>query len=86
MLVTFKDIKFLFVNHITNALPINSNSFINKGNNFAYFFLIMLRLINKQPRIAAHKKCTEKAVRKLGRPRKRWQKGAKLFSEKCCLI
>jgi len=46
----------------------------------------MLRLINKQPRIAAHKKYTEKVVRKLGRPENRWQDWAKLFLEKCCLI
>jgi hypothetical protein len=31
MLVTFKDIKFLFVNYIINALPIDSLSFINKA-------------------------------------------------------
>jgi len=31
-------------------------------------------------------KFTEKVVRKLGRPSKRWQDRAKLFSEKCCQI
>jgi len=46
----------------------------------------MLWLLSKQPRIAAHKKSTEKVVRKLGRPRNRWQDGAKLFSEECCQI
>jgi len=46
----------------------------------------MLRLINKQPRIAAHKKYTDKVVRKLGRPRNRWQDCATLFSEKCYQI
>jgi len=39
MFVTFKHIKVLFVKYIIKALPINSHSFINKANNFAYFFL-----------------------------------------------
>jgi hypothetical protein len=82
MFVTFKNIQFLFVNYIINALPIDSLSFINKVNNFAYFFLIMLRSINKQPRIPAHKKYTEKVVRKLGRPGNTWQDCVELFSEK----
>jgi len=37
MLVTFKDIKVLFVNYVINALPIDSHSFINK--------LILLQII-----------------------------------------
>jgi hypothetical protein len=39
MLVTFKDIKFLFVNYIINALPVDFRSFINKTNIVADFFL-----------------------------------------------
>ena len=50
MLVTFQDIKFLYVNYMINALPVDSRSFINKTNTGADFFLIMLRLLNEQPR------------------------------------
>jgi hypothetical protein len=38
-LVTFKDIKVLFVNYIINALPVDFRSFINKTNIVADFFL-----------------------------------------------
>ena len=50
MLVTFKDIKVLFVNYIIYALPVDSLSLINKTNIVADFFLTTLRfvVINKQ--------------------------------------
>jgi len=86
MLVTFKCMKVLFVKYIINVLPVDYLSFINKANNVASFFLKLLRLLNKQPFIAAHKKSTEYVGRNVGRTRHRWQEGAKLLSEKCCLI
>jgi hypothetical protein len=83
MLVTFKDIKILFVIYFINALPTDSLSLRNKTNIVAHFFLTMLRLLNVQPRIlnAAYKISTENVRRKLGRTRHKLQVGANLFSE-----
>jgi len=39
MLLTFKDIKFLFVNYIIHGLTIDSLSFINKTYIVAYYIL-----------------------------------------------
>jgi len=88
MLVTFKAIKNLFVKSIINTLPIDYRSFINKANIVADYFL---NNANEIKRAATYRECSKNKFsknvgRKLGRTRPRWQDGAKLFLEKCCLI
>jgi len=77
MLVPFKGMEVQFAKYIKNALPINSNLFINKANNVATFFLLLLRLLDKQPFIAAHKKSTENVGRNVGRTRHTHVDGSK---------
>ena len=61
MLVTFKDIKALFVNYIINALPIDSRSFINTTNIVADIFLNNVTIIKLA---ATYRECSSQEIYK----------------------
>ena len=59
MLVTFKDIKNLFMKSIIFALPIEYRSFINKANIVADYFLNNVKVIK---RVATCRGCSTKQI------------------------